>query len=158
MPIMIPAILLLAAQSERLPPANPLPPPGTVEAAVMAPITSLFAGMTARDPAAILAQVRADGGVTSVTERPDGGRTVRRRGWAEFANSLKSGTEKLEERLIDPAIDVDGDIAMVWSRYVFLIDGRLHHCGTDHFDLVREGGRWKVLNITWSSRTTGCDG
>jgi len=28
----------------------------------------------------------------------------------------------------------------------------------DHFDLIRENGAWKVQNITWSSRTTGCEG
>jgi len=27
----------------------------------------------------------------------------------------------------------------------------------DHFDLVRENGAWKVQNVTWSSRTTGCE-
>ena len=63
----------------------------------------------------------------------------------------------LEERLVGaPAIEIDGDIAMVWSPYVFLVDGKLSHCGTDHFDLVREAGQWKVLNITWTKRKTDC--
>ena len=54
------------------------------------------------------------------------------------------------------AVDIDGDIAMVWSPYVFTIDGKVAHCGTDHFDMVREDGRWKIANLTWSKRTTGC--
>ena len=45
---------------------------------------------------------------------------------------------------------------MVWSPYVFTIDGKVHHCGVDHFDLVREAGAWKVLSVTWSQRTAGC--
>src|SRR3546814_6159289 len=54
-----------------------------------------------------------------------------------------------------PAVEIDGDIAMVWAPYTFLLDGKPHHCGIDHFDLIREGIQWKVLNVTWSQRTTG---
>ncbi|MFX8926085.1 hypothetical protein ABTN20_19705, partial [Acinetobacter baumannii] len=66
--------------------------------------------------------------------------------------------ERYEERLSDPAIEIDGGIAMVWGRCTFLIDGKVHHCGYDHFDLVRDGGTWAIQNLTWSSRTTGCGG
>jgi len=30
------------------------------------------------------------------------------------------------------------------------------NCGFDHFDLVRENSVWKVMNLTFSSRTGGC--
>jgi hypothetical protein len=26
----------------------------------------------------------------------------------------------------------------------------------DHFDLVRENGAWKIMNLTFSSRMMGC--
>ncbi|MBI0474874.1 DUF4440 domain-containing protein [Sphingomonas sp. MA1305] len=151
--------LLLALQvqaSDKLPPANPLPYADADAANVMAPIDAMFRGLAARDGAAILAQVRPDGGATVVAERPDGRREVRRTSWPEFAAGVKPGPERYQERLTDPAVEVDGDIAMVWSPYVFTIDGKVHHCGTDHFDLVREDGRWRVLNVTWTQRTTGC--
>jgi hypothetical protein len=82
---------------------------------------------------------------------------VRGSSWAEFVARFKPGGPKLEERLVGaPAIEIDGDIAMVWSPYVFLIDGKLSHCGIDHVDLVRESGGWKILNLTWTQRTTNC--
>ncbi|MDB5681031.1 MAG: hypothetical protein JWO16_836, partial [Sphingomonas bacterium] len=108
------------------------------------------------DSAIVLAAMRPDGTATAANEKADGTRSVRRMTGAEFAAGIKPGPERFEERLTDPAIEIDGDIAMVWSPYVFLVDGKVHHCGVDHFDLVREGGSWKVANITWSSRTTGC--
>ena len=153
---MIPLVLALAAQtvSDKLPPANPLPNADADTSAVMAPINAMFAGLAARDPAAIAAQLRPEGGATVAVEKPDGTRQLRHLGWAEFTAGIKPGPERYGERLIDPAIEVDGDIAMVWSPYVFTIDGKVDHCGTDHFDLVREAGRWKVLNVTWSQRTT----
>lgn len=151
--------LLLALQitpSDKLPPANPVPYADADAGAVMAPIDGLFRAMAANDAAAVIAQVRAEGGAVGVSELADGSRRVRHYSWAEFAALFKPGGPRLDERLSDPAIEVDGDIAMVWAPYTLAIDGKLDHCGTDHFDLVREGGRWKILNVTWSSRTTGC--
>ncbi|WP_240320667.1 nuclear transport factor 2 family protein [Sphingomonas crusticola] len=123
----------------------------------MAPIKAMFAGLAARDGAAILAQTRTEGGATVANEKPDGSRSIRHLTWAEFAGGIKPGPERYEERISDPAIEIDGDIAMVWAPFTFLIDGKVHHCGVNHFDLVREQGAWKVLNVTWSSRTTGCE-
>lgn len=140
----------------KLPPANPLPYEDAEAAAVLAPINAMFAGLSAKDGAAILAQTRPEGSATVAIEKPDGSRTIRHLSWAEFTGGIKPGPEKLEERISNPAIEVDGDIAMVWAPYVFLIDDKAHHCGTNHFDLIRENGSWKVLNVTWSQRTTGC--
>jgi len=148
--------LLVAAETAKRPPGNPLPMDGTAEAAVMKPITALLAALEAGDPSAILAQTRADGGATIATEKPDGTRTIRHLSWAEFAGGIKPGPDRLQEKLLDPAIEIDGDIAMVWSPFIFRINGKLSHCGADHFDLVRDQGAWKIQNITWSSRTTGC--
>jgi hypothetical protein len=128
----------------------------TEEAGVMVPIDAMLAALATRDGQALLAQVRPEGGATAVEEMADGTRIIRRTGWSDFAARLKPGPERYAERLTDPAVDIDGDIAMVWSPYVFTIDGRVAHCGTDHFDMVRDAGRWKILNITWSKRTTGC--
>ena len=154
---MIPLLLLLALQSaDRLPPANPLPYADPAAAAVMAPIDAMFRGLAARDGAAILAQVRPEGGATVATETPDGTRTIRRMSWQDFAAGVKPGTDRLAERLTDAVVEVDGDIAMVWGPYTFTVNGKPHHCGVDHFDLIREQGMWKVLNVTWSQRMTGC--
>jgi hypothetical protein len=126
------------------------------EAAAMATVDRMFAGLAARDGEAILALVRPEGGATVAVERADGTHAVRHLSWTEFAAGLKPGPEKYREALTGPAVRVDGDIAMVWGRYTFYLDGRPQHCGVDHFDLVREKGAWKVLNVTWSQRTTEC--
>jgi len=162
--MLLPLLLLLAqitptrdvTPTPKLPPANPLPYQDTDSAAVMAPIRAMFAGLAARDAQAILAPTRPEGGATIALERPDGTRTIRHLSWAEFAAGIKPGPETFEERITDPAIEVDGDIAMVWVPYTFLLNGKADHCGVDHFDLVRENGQWKVLSVTWSQRTKGC--
>ena len=145
------ALLLLAAQSASLPAARPLSPPGTVEAAVMAPITATLAAMRAGDGAALLANTYPGGGTTAVV---DGKAT--RTSWADVAAGLKPGAAQFEVTTGDPAIDFDGDIAMVWTRYTFRAEGKPPRCGVDHFDLIRDQGRWRILNLTFSGRATGC--
>jgi hypothetical protein len=125
-------------------------------AAVMAPIRAVFAGIAARDAAAINAQLVAGGSNTEVIEQSDGSRTIQRLGWPEALAGLHPGPEKFEERLINRSIKSDGSVAMVWGDYVFLVNGKVSHCGLDLFDLVREGGVWKIANTASSQRTKGC--
>lgn len=152
--------LLLALQVTPVAPivkGTALPPPSSEEGQVLAPVQRLFGALETRNPATILAEVRPDGRATAVTEKPDGASTVTSQDWASFARGVTAAGPKLQERLVGtPAIEIDGDMAMVWSNYVFTVDGRISHCGTDHVDLVREGGRWRILNLTWTQRTTGC--
>jgi hypothetical protein len=153
--------LLLALQTTPVAPivkGTALPPPASEEAAVLVPINGLFAVIAARDGQAALPYVRAEGRATAAGNKPDGTPVVNSRSWADFAAALKPGAERYEERMPSPAIEVDGDIAMAWGDYVFLVDGKVVHCGVNHFDLARESGAWKVLNVTWSRRTTGCPG
>ena len=146
--------LALQAGSGRLPPAQALPPPAGDEQAVLAPINRLFAALEAGDAAGVLRVVYPDGRVTAVgTLRSGTG--LRQESWTQFAARLKSG-QGFVETISDPAIDVDGDIAMVWAPFVVRVDGKVSNCGFDHFDLVRERGAWKVMNLTFSSRISGC--
>ncbi len=148
--------LLFAAQlsSGQLPPAQPLPPPSFDNANVLAPIERLFDAFEAGDAVGVLKIVYPDGRVTAVgTLRSGTG--VRQESWSQFAARLKPGKGFLET-ISDPAIEVDDDVAMVWAPFVVRVDGKVSNCGFDHFDLVRENGAWKVMNLTFSSRTSGC--
>jgi hypothetical protein len=151
--------LLLALQTTPVAPivkGTALPPPGSEEAAVLAPVTALLAGVQGRDGATMRSALYGEGNVTIAVERPDGSKAIRRQSFAEWTASIQPGAERWEERMPAPAIEADGDLAMVWGDYVFLIDGKVHHCGVNHFSLVRVEGQWKVANLGWTSRTTGC--
>lgn len=156
-PLLVAAALLLPlpalAQSDKLPPANALVYEDPDTAAIMRPINALFAAFEAGDAAATLRLVYPDGRVTAVGITAPG--EVRSQSWTQFAERIRPDAT-FQERISDPAIDVDGDIAMVWAPFVVRVGGKVHNCGFDHFDLVRENGAWKIMNITFSSRTTGC--
>ena len=156
MPLLLP-LLLQITPTPPLPKGTGTPPaPQDEAAAVLAPVNATFAAIAARNGELLRPIVREDGNLIIAIEGEDGKRRIVRRAMTEFITGMKPGAEKYEERLYDPAIEVDGDVAFVWGRYNFYIDGKIHHCGYDLFDLVREGGTWKVANISYSSRTTGC--
>jgi ketosteroid isomerase-like protein len=150
--------LLLAAQvsSSGLPPAGPIPAPDFEVANVLAPIQQLFASFEAGDSAAMLRVVYADGRVTATGERASGS-GLRQMSWTQMAQRVTPDA-RFSETISDPAVEVDGDVAMVWAPYVVRVNGKVSNCGFDHFDLVRDNGAWKIMNLTFSSRTSGCPG
>jgi hypothetical protein len=87
--------------------------------------------------------------------RGDGASNLRQQNWTQFAERIKPD-RGFQERIADPTIHINDDIAVVWAPFVVRIDGKVSNCGIDHFDLVRDSGVWRVMNLTFSSRTTGC--
>jgi hypothetical protein len=123
--------------------------------AVLAPVNALFAAFEAGDAPAMLRQVYPDGRVSASGRRGDGASNLRQQSWIQFAERIKP-EGAFQERISNPVIDIDGDIAVVWAPFVVRVGGKVSNCGVDHFDLVRDNGAWKVMNLTFSSRTTGC--
>jgi hypothetical protein len=156
--IVLAAALLLPSAAAAQPPPKPADPPAGQRAeasAVLAPIAGLFAAFEAGDAAAMLRHVYPDGRVTASGTRGDGASNIRQQSWTEFAGRVRPD-RVFTERISDAVIDIDDDIAMVWAPFVVSVGGKVSNCGFDHFDLVRENGMWKVMNLTFSSRTIGC--
>lgn len=142
-----------AANAQLFPTGTAIPPPGSDDAGVLAPINAVFAAFAAGDAQAMLRQVYPEGRVTA-PGLGEGG-TVRQQSWAQFAERVKPGAE-FQESITDPAIEINGDVAMVWARFVVRKQGRVANCGFDHFDLVRENGKWRIMNLTFSSNLSSC--
>jgi hypothetical protein len=61
------------------------------------------------------------------------------------------------EKLIDPEVRIDGDVAQVWSYYTFHLNDAFSHCGVDAFMLLKVGGAWKITQLADTQRKDGCD-
>src|SRR4051812_3419593 len=83
----------------------------------LAPVTALFAAFESGDAAAMLRQVYADGRVTASGQRADGSASLRQQSWTQFAERVRPD-RAFQERISDPKIAVDGDIAMIWAPFV----------------------------------------
>jgi hypothetical protein len=146
--------IFAVAAAQGLPPAQALPPPDGDTTAVLVPINAVFAAFEVGDGPALLRSVYPEGRVTATGIRANSN-GLRQQSWTEFARGLQPGSG-FQERITDPAIEIDGDVAMVWAPFVVRVGGKMTNCGFDHFDLVRENGTWKIMNLSFSSRTTDC--
>jgi hypothetical protein len=113
------------------------------ERAVLAPIQALFDGMASRDAAAIQLPLLPGGSLVLMRDGKPAQMT-----FAAFAERVaRPGTTRIEERIHEPIIHIDHDLAAVWAPFDFFIDGRVDHCGTDLFNLVRVEGKWLIASI-----------
>jgi hypothetical protein len=118
------------------------------EQAVLAPVKAMFDGMAKRDAAAIKEPLLPGG--TMVLMR-DGKPTQMT--FDDFAARVgKPGTTQIEERIHDPLVRIDNDLAVVWAPFEFLVDGKVDHCGTDLFNLVRKDGKWLIASVADTGR------
>ena len=116
--------------------------------AVLAPITQMFDGMEKRDAAAIKKPVL--GGGTMVLMRD--GKPVQMT-FEDFATRVgKPGTTHIQERIHDPLVRIDHDLAVVWAPFEFLVDDKVDHCGTDLFVLVHTDGQWVIASVADTGR------
>jgi Putative lumazine-binding len=126
-----------------------IPSPDSAEQqAVLAPVTQLFDGMAKRDAAAIKKPLLSGG--TMVLMR-DGKPTQMT--FDDFADRVgKPGTTQIQERIHDPLVRIDHDLAVVWAPFEFLVDGKVDHCGTDLFNLVHTDGQWIIASVADTGR------
>ncbi|HEX6879171.1 MAG TPA: nuclear transport factor 2 family protein [Terriglobales bacterium] len=118
------------------------------EEAVLAPVKAMFDGMAKRDAEAIKKPLLAGGTLVLMRD----GKPVRMT-FEEFANRVATpGTTQIEERIHDPLVRIDHDLAVVWAPFEFLVDGKVDHCGTDLFNLVRTDGEWRIASIADTGR------
>ena len=122
---------------------------------VLAAAQRLFDALATRDPAAVMAAVVPEGTISGHVTRDGATRFFADR-WQDWANGLREGTERLEERMHDPRVRIRGNMASIWTEYSFYRDGRFSHCGIDLFDMAKVEGRWRVLNISFTVETQGC--
>lgn len=98
----------------------------------LAVVNKLFDAMAAADAAAIIATGTAQNQLVAIQKTRDGKTRISVLGSEAFSKFFtKPGSVK--EVMYAPKVEVSGDWAMVWGRYVFYVEGKLSHCGINQF-------------------------
>lgn len=121
--------------------------------AVSAVVQLAFDAIRDTDADAWRATLLEEGTFTSLSIADDGNQVGYRSFESHLANldSLEGPTPAYLERWWDPVIMIEGDIAMVWTPYDFLIDGNFSHAGIDVIVLLRIDDGWKIASIAWTA-------
>ena len=79
----------------------------------------------------------ADGLLTAIANRPE--------------------TQKWDERLESYEIQIDGNLAHVWTPYQFWFNDTFSHCGANAFTIVKTNDGWKIIHLIDSRRKESCE-
>jgi hypothetical protein len=63
---------------------------------------------------------------------------------------------KIEERLLTYKVQIDADLATVWTPYQFFVNDKLSHCGANAFTLVKVADKWQIVAIIDTRRKEKC--
>jgi hypothetical protein len=129
----------------------------TERSAVLATVQKVFDAMHTRDTALLRQAFDTSARLAGVATR-GGPPSVRLTTPAAFGAAIVRAPagDVWNERIWDPEVRIDGDVAQVWAYYTFHRDKTFSHCGVDAFMLLKVGGDWKITQLADSRRTTGC--
>lgn len=124
--------------------------------AALAVVNKLFDEMAAANAAGILATGTAENQLVALQRGKDGKSKISVISGEQFTKFFtKPGA--IKEVMYDPKVEVSGDWAMVWGRYVFFAGDKISHCGINQFNLVRTDVGWKIANGASTIDPTACN-
>ena len=68
---------------------------------------------------------------------------------SDFLKSIASipTNMKFEERILNYNVQIDGNLAHVWTPYEFYINEKFSHMGANSFTLYNDNGKWQIIHI-----------
>lgn len=126
--------------------------------AIKKAIEIFFEGLNTGDSAKISSVCTQKPMLQSFMANQQGELEVMTDDWQDFLNQIgsKPANLKIEERIEFGNVEWEQSLASVWTPYTFWINGKLNHCGTNAFLLVKETAGWKIQTILDTRRKQGC--
>ncbi|MGH7753386.1 MAG: hypothetical protein ACREN5_11285 [Gemmatimonadales bacterium] len=130
-------------------------PVATPDPEILKTVQRFFDAMRTKDTTTLRALV--DSGTRLVTTLTREGRPLMRGGSIDrFIQAVGAAQQPFDERIYEPEVRQDENLATVWTRYTFHLAGHLSHCGYDAFQLFKSESGWKVFHIADTQRREGC--
>jgi hypothetical protein len=124
------------------------------KAAIVGVIDNVFKGMRTRDTALMRSMFVPTGGRLLGVEAKDGKSSLQVIDPSGWIGAVGRGTGPAwDERTFAPTVEVDDNIAHVWTYYEFWRGTTLSHCGYDSFSLVKLTDGWRIAQVADSRRT-----
>ena len=114
----------------------------------------LFDAMAASDSTALRALLHPEAKLLAIL--PGGQVRIQEDVAEAWVRDVARSEETLRERMWDPRVEVQGDIAMLWAPYDFHLGDAFSHCGIDAFQFVRDGTDWRLLVVSFTVQREGC--
>ncbi len=129
----------------------------TDEQLIKEAINTMFDGMRAGDSTMVASVFTRDAVMQSIAMNREG-EVVKISGSLDrFLTAVGTPHDEVwDEQISGFTIQIDGDLASVWTPYKFILGGNFSHCGVNSFQMARLDGDWKVIYIVDTRRRTEC--
>ena len=107
---------------------------------VTQPIDHLFDAMREHNEQKLLNQFTT----SALLQRAGKDSNVQTTDIAKFAVAIGKSTSFLDEQLLAKRVQQSGNLASVWTPYVFYLDQKVSHCGINSFQLIHTEQGWKI--------------
>ena len=122
----------------------------------LAVVNKMFEEMAAHNPPGILALYTKEAQLAAVIKNKEGKSVTRTFPVEAFSKNFAEKKSEIKEDMYDPQVKIFGDLALIWGRYVFFVDGKISHCGVNAFHLVRTETGWLVANASTTIDPNSC--
>lgn len=123
---------------------------------VLATLTQLLDAMHAKDSAAMAAAFAPGAHLAALDRLAPPDSQFKPATPEQFVARMLGYPVPITERLLDPEVTIDNDVAQVAAYYDVRFGERFSHCGTNFFHVGRVRGRWMILALSWTRRREGC--
>jgi len=124
---------------------------------VKAVIEQLFDGMRKSNSTKVSATFTEEAIMQTVVKDENNEVQIRSGNLQAFLNAIGSEKEEIwDERISGYDINIDGELATVWTPYQFYVGDEFSHCGVNSFQLVKKDGDWKIFFIVDTRRQDNC--
>lgn len=122
----------------------------------LAVVVKMFEEMKAHNPAGIVALYTKEAQLAAAIKNKEGKSVIKTFPVDAFSKNFAEKKNEILEVMYAPETKIFGDLALVFGRYVFFVDGKISHCGVNAFHLVRTDAGWKIANASTTIEPQGC--
>ncbi len=124
---------------------------------VIAVVDALFDGMREANSEKVDSLFLKDATLISIYRDKEGTHHRKSEETAKFGEVVsKHMPNELDERIWSYDVNINQDLATVWTDYTFYFKGEISHCGVNAFTLHQTKSGWKILNITDTRTKQDC--
>lgn len=124
------------------------------EQEVYSVVQKFFQAFNAKDTTSMRPHLFGDVKLFTTGTNQQGVAVARSESATDLMANIAKAPVALDERISDPKILIDDNLANVWVRYEFWADGKYSHCGIDSFLLVKTAEGWKIAALADTRRKT----
>ncbi len=118
------------------------------EKAVKAVINRFFEGMEKGDTTLLLSTCMPEPVLQTYMKDKNGALQVYSERFSDFVAFVgQPHAEKFKEEIEFEAVHTEAALASAWTPYTFYLNGKVSHCGTNSFQLVKTAEGWKIQYI-----------